>query len=299
MTHRGMTPLTRRAPRPAAAAALVLWGVLLVGSGSHDANAAGPPQSQAESAGTPKEAALRLDVPLYYPRVIRQIGHLGKFRFTEGLVFHDGHLYESTGWATQTSLKKIDPGAQGKVLKETYLGPDYFGEGLTIWKNKLYQLSYDTGALYVYSMDFKKRLDVLAYDGEGWGLTHDDQTFIMSNGSSTLLFRDFDTFAVLREVDTGVEDLNELEYADGIVYASIWGAPYILMIDPADGTVLGKVGLESLPDYLPMSYYPTGYTSNGIAYDPKKKTFYITGKNWAYIYEVTFERLDGMSLPRG
>lgn len=293
-----MTPSTRRA-LGFETAAFILLGVLLLASGPLGAETPEPPHGQAGPSGTPLETVQRLDVPLYYPRVIRQIGHLGKFRFTEGLVFHDGFLFESTGWNYQTSLKKIVPGGKGQVLREAWLGPDYFGEGLTIWKNRIYQLSYDTGELFVYSMNFRKRLAVLTYEGQGWGLTRDEQTFIMSNGSSNLYFRDFDTFGIIREVGTGVENLNELEYADGIVYANIWGAPYILMIEPADGTVIGKISLESLPDYTPMSYYPTGYTSNGIAHDPRKNTFYITGKNWAYIYEVTFERTDETSLPPG
>lgn len=296
MMDKVLTTSTRRALR-FETAAFILLGVLLFSIGRLGAETPEPSHGQVGPSRTPLETVQRMHVPLYYPRVIRQIGHLGKFRFTEGLVFYGGFLYESTGWNFQTSLKKIDPRAKGQVLRETRLGPDYFGEGLTIWRNRIYQLSYDTGELFIYSMNLRKRLAVLTYEGEGWGLTRDDQTFIMSNGSGSLYFRDFETFGIIREICTGVENLNELEYVGGIVYANIWGAPYILMIDPADGKVIGKISLESLPDYTPMSYYPTGYTSNGIAYDPKKKTFYITGKNWAYIYEVTFERMDETSRP--
>jgi glutaminyl-peptide cyclotransferase len=225
-------------------------------------------------------------VPTWRLEVKRTFDHQGDRLFTEGLVLGGGYLYESTGLAT--ALRKIDP-ATGSLLVQKNLDElGYFGEGLTVWKDRLVQLSYQSNRACLFTLDFEKLPEEFTYSTEGWGLTQDGEHLIMSDGSDELTFRDPDTFAVVRTVEAqvdgvGVDRLNELEYVDGNVFANRYLEKYIVIISARSGEVVGKVDGTSL-----ACSQIDGFMNalNGIAHDPKTGLFYLTGKNCAKIQEV-------------
>ncbi len=228
----------------------------------------------------------------YTVHVIRRLPHNGDRTFTQGLEIHEGYLYESTGRTAETALKKIDI-ETGEILfqqnLEEYFSQEmYFGEGITIWEEKIIHLSWQKKIAYFYTLDFKKTGREFHYDTEGWGLTHNDKFLIMSDGSRFIHFRDPETFEIKRTIDVGVENLNELEYVKGSIYANIWFEDFILVIDEISGTVTGKIDASEL--LCSQLNKQTGAVLNGIAYDSRSDTFYITGKKCPDIYEVTFEK---------
>ncbi len=247
------------------------------------------------STGTPPASSPDQDpdaIDLYRVEVIRRLPHNGDRIFTQGFEIHDGYLYESTGRTAETALKKIDP-ANGEILlqqnlEEYFSGDMYFGEGITIWKEKIIHLSWQKKIAYFYTLDFKKTGREFHYDTEGWGLTHNDSSLIMSDGSRFIHFRDPETFETKRTIDVGVENLNELEYVNGSIYANVWFEDFILVIDEISGAVTGKIDASEL--FCSQLNKQTGAVLNGIAYDSRSETFYITGKKCPDIYEVIFEK---------
>jgi len=208
--------------------------------------------------------------------------------FTQGLVYLDGFLYESTGLYGESSLRKVVL-ETGVVLKQINLDPAYFAEGLTHWGESLVQLSWRERTGWVYDLDEFSLQDQFSYATEGWGLTQDGERLIMSDGSAYLYFLDPETFTILDSVlvtDDGaaVERLNELEYARGEVFANIWQTESIIRIDPETGEVLGWIDLSGI---LPAEAR-TDQTDvlNGIAYDAELDRLFITGKRWPHLYEV-------------
>ncbi len=178
----------------------------------------------------------------------------------------------------------------GEVLQAHALDEEYFGEGIAVVGDRIYQLTWQSGVCFVYDRETFEVLETFSYTGEGWGLTTDGERLIMSDGSSRLVFRDPDTFAVLNSVivqDGGlpVSYLNELEYIDGEVWANIWQTDHIVHIDPATGNVTGWIDLTSL---LP-SDYPRAEDAevlNGIAYDSETGRVFVTGKYWPAVFEI-------------
>jgi glutaminyl-peptide cyclotransferase len=247
--------------------------------------------------------------PITYRIVeLGKIPHLGVYRFTEGLEYHDGYLYEGTGKTLGTVLKKIDP-ASGEILmqrKTSTLFNLFFGEGITILDNKIIQLSWHNGKAFVYHLDTFNKVKVrhsgelfwhhktFPYHTPGWGLTKNEDSFIMSDGSSNIYFRDFQDFSLQRALKVTlagkeVTGMNELEYANGIIYANIFPLDYILMIDAVTGQVVGNIpGKGLLCAEMPQK----DNVLNGIAYDPAEDVFYLTGKNCPWIYKVRFEVLE-------
>lgn len=220
--------------------------------------------------------------------------------YTEGLEWHNNALYESSGDPDsngKTKLVNTDL-ANGKTLKEVRLSKEYFGEGITIFKNKIYQLTWKNGECYVYDLATFKKIKVFTYSGEGWGMTHDDKYLIMDDGSNNLYYRDPETFQIVKSV--GVYDnygplahINELEYVDGYLYANVWLTNDIVKIDPKTGNVVAKADLTGLIDkYAPGAISEEDQVSNavlnGIAYDSTGKRFFITGKLWPKLFEVSF-----------
>lgn len=206
--------------------------------------------------------------------------------FTQGLLFHDGYLFESTGLNGSSSLRKVEL-KTGRVLKEFDLPSQYFGEGLALWGDSLIQLTWKSGTAFQYDLHTFKQERQFRYRGEGWGLAEDKKCLIMSNGSPELSFIDPATFAVERSVlvlDGGrpVQLLNELEYIKGRIFANVWHDDYIAVISPKTGQVTGWLDFSALRGQLPTS----AEDLNGIAYDAKKDRVFITGKLWPVLFEI-------------
>ena len=206
--------------------------------------------------------------------------------FTQGLVIHDGKLYESTG-QKQSWIGIIDINT-GKPDKKVILDDKYFGEGIAILNNKVYQLTWTTKVGFVYDLKTFKKLREFTYEGEGWGLTHDGKNLIMSQGSDKLIFLDTVTLKPVRTLSVKdehgpVDELNELEYVEGFVFANIWQTNRIVKIDPSTGNVVGRLDLSQLARDAQMRN-PKVDVLNGIAYHPTTKLLLVTGKNWPMTY---------------
>lgn len=209
--------------------------------------------------------------------------------FTQGLVFVDGHLYESTGRLGHSSLRMVDP-ATGWVLKEYDLPKQYFGEGLTDWGDTLIQLTWTSGIAFVYDRSAFTVRRTFHYTGEGWGLTHDSTSLILSDGSAILRFLDPATFRETRKLkvrdenNRPVADLNELEYIRGEIYANIWHEDRVARISPRTGRVMGWIDLSGL--LKPGDTSDEEAVLNGIAYDAKSDRLFVTGKLWPKLFEI-------------
>lgn len=212
--------------------------------------------------------------------------------FTEGLEFYNNTLLESTGLPGKSKLVQYDP-ATGKVLKQINLDQKYFGEGITVLHDTLYQMTYKEHVVFVYAAKDFKKIKELPLTGQGWGLTNDGKNLIQTNGSSNLYYYEPGTFKLLRtlpvtENGAPAVNINELEYINGYIYANQWQLNYILKIDPATGKVVAKMDLTNLYDKV-HSEDPNADVLNGIAYNPKTNKIYITGKNWPNLFELQFE----------
>lgn len=208
--------------------------------------------------------------------------------FTEGLVYANGAFFESTGLNSMSSLRKVDA-ETGQVTLSLPLDPEYFGEGLTLFDGKLIQLTWQSHIGFVYDLACFCLERTFTYDGEGWGLTHDDRFLIMSDGTENIRFLDPETFAVMRTIsvtdhDQPLTNLNELEYINGEIYANVWLTNRIVRIDPASGAILGWIDLTGLlPD---ADRSPSVNELNGIAYDDATNRLFVTGKNWPEIFQI-------------
>lgn len=213
--------------------------------------------------------------------------------FTQGLVLHDGYLYESTGRDMgEARLRKVDP-RTGEVQREIHVPPSadgrhYWGEGLARVGDRLIQLTWRRETAFVYDLDTFERLGELTYEGEGWGLCYDGQRLVMSNGSDVLTFRDPETFAVTGSVAVTVDGsplrrLNELECVNGDVYANVFLTDTIARIDPETGAVTGLIDAAGL---LTPEERAQADVLNGIAHDPGTDRFLLTGKWWPKLFEV-------------
>lgn len=213
--------------------------------------------------------------------------------FTQGLVYVDGKLYESTGREGHSSVRTVDL-ATGWVLKEYELPPEYFGEGLTDWGDTLIQLTWQSGTAFVYDRSTFALRRTFHYKGEGWGLTRDSKALIMSDGSPTLRFLDPGSFRQIKKLtvrdgdDRPVSNLNELEYIRGEIYANIWHADKIARISPGTGRVLGWIDLSGL--LKPGEVTDPEAVLNGIAYDAKADRLFVTGKLWPKLFEIKLIR---------
>jgi glutamine cyclotransferase len=209
--------------------------------------------------------------------------------FTQGLVYVDGHLYESTGIRGQSTLREEDL-ETGRIQRMQAVSDQYFAEGLTDWNNTLVQLTWQSHVAFVYDRATFRLLRTFSYTGEGWGLTHDAKSLILSDGTSTLRFFDPETFKEVRRItvtDRGkpVTELNELEYIHGEIYANVWYADRIARIAPATGHVIGWIDLKGLMPRSQLS--EDGAVLNGIAYDAAHNRLFVTGKLWPKIFEIT------------
>lgn len=231
------------------------------------------------------------DVPGYTYEVVNNWPH-SKSHFTQGLVYHDGHLYESTGQYGSSLLCRLDL-KTGKVKKKVDIEGKYFAEGMTILRNKIFQLTWQAHKGFVYDLDNFDRLAEFSYEGEGWGLTNDGQSLIMSDGTNRIRFLDPTSFHVTRTIevydrDQPLMELNELEYIKGEIYANIWHSEKIVRIDPASGKILAWIDLSGLR--RPEDGVHDDNVLNGIAYDEKNDRLFVTGKRWSRVYEIKLVR---------
>jgi glutaminyl-peptide cyclotransferase len=208
--------------------------------------------------------------------------------FTEGLCYHDGFLYESTGLIGESSLRKVDL-ETGSVLQEINLDSQYFGEGMAIIDDQIIQLTWKSNVGFVYNLETFDLFKEFDYSTEGWGLTFDGTSLIMSDGTSFIHFIDpvdFQETAQVQVLDGGVPvtQINELEYFEGEIYANIWQTDFIAIIDPQTGIVTGWIDLTGILNR--GGYNQPIDVLNGIAYDPGEKRLFVTGKYWPKLFEI-------------
>ena len=207
--------------------------------------------------------------------------------FTQGLAIYEGRLFEGTGQYGESTLREVAL-ESGEVLRSTRLSRAYFGEGITILDDRIFQLTWQNGIGAVYDLETFAVSDTFRYAGEGWGLTHDGDRLILSDGTATLRFLDPNSFAVVQELEvTGpngpVARLNELEFIRGEIWANVWYEEFIVRIDPDSGDVVGIVDLSSI---YPTTLRGREEVANGIAFDADEQRIFITGKNWPQLHEI-------------
>lgn len=237
-------------------------------------------------------ATEQVAIPTYGYRVIHEYPHDPR-AFTQGLVFHEGALYEGTGLNGYSSVRRVAL-ETGRVLQQVDLSTSFFGEGLTIWGDRIIQLTWQSQQGFVYALDTLAVLGVYAYPGEGWGLTHDGERLIMSDGTAELRFwapviplggspSELGRITV-RDDQGPVLRLNELEYVRGQVYANVWQTDRIARIDPQSGRVVGWIDLTGL---LSAQDQQQGVdVLNGIAYDAAGDRLFVTGKWWPKLFHI-------------
>jgi glutaminyl-peptide cyclotransferase len=211
--------------------------------------------------------------------------------FTQGLQYLDGVLYEGTGLSGRSSIRKVNL-QSGEVLLKRDIGPEHFGEGITVWKSELIELTWQSRVAFVYDKTTFEPKRRFSYTGEGWGLTHDGTHLIMSDGTDTLRLLDPGTFAERRRIQVtsaGVplRYLNELEYVKGEILANIWQTDQIARIAPESGRVTGYIDLRGL---LTPSERSRSDVLNGIAYDKERDRLFVTGKLWPKLFEIRLVR---------
>jgi glutamine cyclotransferase len=223
--------------------------------------------------------------PVHYKYNVVNVYPHNKSAFTQGLVFEGGFLYESTGRYGQSTLRRVE--LETGNITQLYSLPDhFFGEGITIFEDKIVQLTWKSGTGFVYDRSSFDLLQEFTYPTEGWGITHDGSRLIMSDGTSTLYFLDPETFQTIGQIEVHdeepVDDLNELEYINGSVYANIWKKDQIAIINPETGKVTGWIDLSRIND----SEKTTENVLNGIAYDQNGNRLFVTGKMWSKLFEI-------------
>jgi glutamine cyclotransferase len=210
--------------------------------------------------------------------------------FTQGLVYRDGFLYEGTGLKGHSSLRKVRL-ETGEVLQQIDLAPEFFGEGIALVKNEVVQLTWQSQTGFVYNLSDFHLLRRFSYPGEGWGLTTSSKNneLFMSDGTSEIRVLDSDTLAekrrfTVRDGNTPVDQLNELEFVDGEIFANVWQTNRIARISPRNGAVVGWIDLAGL--LSPVYRLQPGAVLNGIAYDFDRKRLFVTGKLWPNVFEI-------------
>jgi glutamine cyclotransferase len=228
------------------------------------------------------------EVPIYGVDVVHTYPHDPQ-AFTEGLFYLNGYLYESTGLEEHSSIRKVRL-ETGEVLQKIDIPAQYFGEGIVNWGRTLISLTWKSHVGFIFNLDNLKLKGQFHYAGEGWALTRDDKRIIMSDGTSELRFLDPTTLSETGRIrvtlnGNPVQNVNELEWVKGEIFANVWQTNWILRIDPASGTVVGVINLSGL--LKPADIVP-GQTDvlNGIAYDAKNNRLFVTGKNWPKLFEI-------------
>ena len=247
-----------------------------------------PSPAPLERATTEDEQSVKPDSPARLGYVIVDRFPHDPAAFTQGLVYVDGIFYEGTGLYGRSTLRTVDP-ETGAVLRGASLPEQYFGEGITLFDGKLYQLTWKSQTGFILDPDTFELLDTFTYPSEGWGLTHDGTSLIMSDGTNQLTFLDPETLTQTGRIEvfdgeTPIVALNELEYINGQVYANIWQTDDIAVIDPETGLVLAWIDLSGL--LSPEEKTQSVDVLNGIAYDAEADRLFVTGKLWPALFEI-------------
>jgi glutamine cyclotransferase len=254
-------------------------------AGTVASGASNPASTQAGV--VPSAGVTSKPTPIYSYEVVHTWPH-DRSAFTQGLVFLDGALLESTGLYGHSTLRKVDL-ETGKVSQQVEVPTQYFAEGLAVLGGKAFQLTWQNGKGFVYDLQSLRQEKEFFYTGEGWGLATDGQSLIMSDGTSKIRFLDPLTFEANRIISVSdhghpINHLNELEYIKGEIYANVWGTDYVVRIDPATGNVVGAINFGGL--LAPGDRAPNTDVLNGIAYDAAGDRLFITGKCWPKLFEV-------------
>lgn len=263
------TPMDVTAPRRRIAIPFLVFAFaqLLPGQSSNQIHSARPPE--------------------YTFQIVQAFPH-DTTAFTQGLAYRNGFLYEGTGLNGHSSLRKVRI-ETGEVIQEADLAPEFFGEGITLVKNEVVQLTWLSHTGFVYSLNDFRLLRRFSYSGEGWGLATNGREIFMSDGTPTIRVLDIDSLAEKRHFtvhdgDTPIEQLNELEFVEGEIFANVWQTDRIARISPQNGRVLGWIDLQGL--LSPIYRLGSGAVLNGTAYDPDRKRLFVTGKLWPSIFEI-------------
>jgi glutamine cyclotransferase len=208
--------------------------------------------------------------------------------FTQGLLWKDGGFYESSGLYGQSKMRRLEF-PSGKVLKEIRNAPELFAEGLALVDNRLIQLTWKSHRGFVYDMETFRLLQEFSYDTEGWGLTYDGKSLILSDGSSDLFYLDPQTLKPVKKLrvtmnGNAIQEINELEFIEGEIWANVWQTDLILRIDPSTGQVTSFLDLKGI--LAPSDRTGREDVLNGIAYDSQGKRVFVTGKLWPRIFEI-------------
>lgn len=225
--------------------------------------------------------------PEYTFEVVRVFPH-DRTAYTQGLVYRDGFLYEGTGLYGHSSLRKVRL-ETGEVVQRIDLAPELFGEGITLFKNQVMQLTWKSQTGFVYTLNDFHLERRFSYTGEGWGLATNGRDLFMSDGTSEIRVLDSSTFAVKRRFQvhdgsTPIDQLNELEFVEGEIYANVWQTNRIARISPQNGNVVGWIDLTGI--LSPVFRVESDAVLNGIAYDAERKRLFVTGKLWPSIFEI-------------
>lgn len=225
--------------------------------------------------------------PILSYKVVAEYPH-STDSYTEGFLYLDGLFYEGTGIAGRSALLAIEP-ETGKPLQKRALAPQYFGEGIVNWGPNIYQWTWQSHVCFVYDRFSFRMIKQLSYTGEGWGMTRTTKEIITSDGTATLRFRDPDTFKethhiLVKDGSKAIEELNELEFIKGEIYANVWHSDLIARINPHDGHVISWIDLTGL---LPADQKINDESVlNGIAYDAKHDRLFVTGKQWPKVFQI-------------
>lgn len=251
------------------------------------------------SSPSPANTARSAPLPVYGYEIVKAYPHDPK-AFTQGLIFHNGFIYEGTGEQGESSLRKVEL-ATGKIVQKFELPDEDFGEGITLLNDKIYQVTWQQGLGRVYDVNDFKLLREFQFMGEGWGLANDGTNLYLSQGTHVIKviepekFATVRTFPVMREDGRPLMQINELEMVKGEIWANIWhseepqilGKPnHIARIDPQTGKLLGWINLEGISPEDQRGGDKRENTLNGIAYDPAGDRIFVTGKNWKKLYEI-------------
>lgn len=268
---------------------LLLGGILLISAtvSSKEMSRHNSAEATAPTVTNSTQSAISNPAPVAGYRIVNTYPHDPR-AFTQGLVFADGVLYEGTGLRGQSSLRKVDL-KTGTILQVRQLPVRFFGEGITIYGNRVIQLTWRARVGFVYHKQTFQLLDTFNYSTEGWGITHDGRSLIISDGTSTLYLLDPQTFREVGRLEVHTRDgpvsrLNELEYVQGEIYANVWKTDRIARISPQTGEVVGWIDLEGL--LRPEDRNRRIDVLNGIAYDVKNDRLFVTGKLWPKLFEI-------------
>lgn len=249
--------------------------------------AAAPVDSGPVGTASVSQTAAPAEVPVEAARILATHPH-DTGAFTQGLFFADGALFESTGQHGESVIREVDL-ATGKAKREVRLPREYFGEGSTAWGKTIVSLTWKQGKGFRWDRKTLRRIGEFSYQGEGWGLTQDGRSLILSDGTPELRFLDPVTFAEQRRITVTyqgrpIRRLNELEVVGGEILANIWHQDLIVRIDPASGVIIGVMDLRELA--ASVAVRDSESVLNGIAYDDKSGKLYVTGKNWPSLFEI-------------